>query len=127
MAKSGGGKNAFLLIIAVAAIGGAIYLITSMKNENPQYDQWVYYVDPESVTKDPQITAKIKASEILDYADKQLVDDAEADARLVKAAICGHCGKYLPLIGHGQLPDACPVCKKSLAGFDKEGKPVPQG
>ncbi len=120
MAK-GGGKNAVLLIIAVAAIGGAIYGITSMKNENPQNDQWIYYLDPESVNSDPQVTAKLKVSQLKDYADKPLVDDPAADDRLVKAGVCGACGKYYPLIGHGEKPAACPVCKADLANYDKEG------
>ncbi len=113
MAK-GSGKNAVLLIIAVAAIGGAIYGIMSMKTENPQEDQWVYYIDPESVNSDPQVTAQLKISQIKDYMGKQLVDDPAADERLVKAGICPHCGKYFPLIGHGEKPDNCPVCKASL-------------
>jgi len=123
MAK-GGGKNAILLIIAVAAIGGAIYGIMSMKQENPQYDQMVYWIDPESVMKDPQVTASHKASETLALQGKSLVDDPAAEERLVKAGVCGHCGKYYPLIGHGQMPENCPVCKQSLAGFDTSGNRV---
>lgn len=124
MAK-GGGKNAILLIIAVAAIGGAIYGITSMKQENPQYDQWVYYVDPVTLQDEQQVTYKIRASEIKDYATKSLAEDPAVEERLVNAGICGHCGKYIPLVGHGSLPETCPVCKESLEGYSKSGTKLP--
>lgn len=125
MAKGGGGKNAILLIVVVAAIGGAIYFYKSMMPKgNEQYDQVIYYIDPESVMKDPQVTAKIKTSELKAYSNKQLVDDPAADERLVRAGICGHCGKYMPLVGHGGMPTHCPVCKKSLEGFDANGNPL---
>lgn len=127
MAKSGGGKNAILLIIAVAAIGGAIYGLMSMKNENPQYDQIIYYIDPESVLNEPQVTASLKASQLKEYSGKQLVDDPAADERLVRAGICGHCKKFVPLEGHGTMPANCPVCKKSLKEFDQNGNPKNPG
>ena len=87
MAK-GGGKNAILLIIAVAAIGGAIYGIT-------------------------------------DYATKSLAEDPAVEERLVNAGICGHCGKYVPLVGHGSLPETCPICNESLEGYSKSGAKLP--
>lgn len=120
MAK-GGGKNAILLIIAVAAIGGAIYSLSTMKKENPQLDQWIYFVDPQSIQSDTQITAKIKLSELKDYQTKPLVSDPEAEERLVKAGVCGHCGKFFELVGHGEMPEKCAVCKQSLEGFDMHG------
>lgn len=123
MAKSGGGKNAILLIIAVAAIGGAIYSLMSMKTENPQMEQWVYYIDPESVMNDPQTTFQVKVSELKNYAKKPMLDDPEANDRLTAAGICGNCKKWYPLIGHGDQPATCPVCKHTLADYDKEGNP----
>lgn len=120
MAK-GGGKNAVLLIIAVAAIGGAIYGISTMGNEVAQNEQFVYFVDPQSLMSDPQVTAKVTVNELAALNGAKLVDDPAADERLVKAGVCPHCGKYFPLIGHGQVPDECPVCKQSLEGYDKNG------
>ncbi|MFI4872096.1 MAG: hypothetical protein ACIARQ_09810 [Phycisphaerales bacterium JB061] len=125
MAK-GGGKNAILLIVAVAAIGGAFFFFQSMMpEENSQYDQWVYYVDPETLNDEQQVTYKIRADQIAEYATKQLADDPAVDERLVNAGICGHCGKYVPLVGHGSLPETCPICNESLAGYSKSGEKLP--
>ena len=120
MAK-GGGKNVVLLIIAVAAIGGAIYGISTMGNDVAQNEQYIYFLDPQSVNSDPQVTARVTVAEFANLGDRQLVSDPDADARLEKAGVCPHCGKYYLLIGHGEVPPECTSCKASLSGYDKNG------
>ena len=125
MAK-GGGKNAILLIVAVAAIGGAFFFFKSMMPaENTQGDQWIYSLDPQTLNSEQQVTYKIRAAEVKDYATRQLADDPAVDERLVTAGICGHCGKYVPLEGHGTMPTTCPVCKGDLTGYTKSGTKLP--
>ena len=127
MAK-GGGKNAILLIVAVAAIGGAFFFFkTMMPQENTQYKQWIYYVDPETLNSDPQTTFKILASDLKAYAtsSKTISGSEEVDERLMTAGICGHCGKYIPLVGHGSMPQTCPICNQSLEGYSKSGEKLP--
>jgi len=114
MAQSGGGKNAILLIIAVAAIGGAIYGIMSMKTTNPQNEQMVYFIDPESVLNDPQDVAELTTGELAKRRNDVLLSTPEADDRRQFAGQCPHCDKFFPLVGHGETPDNCPVCKESL-------------
>ncbi|HED54279.1 MAG TPA: hypothetical protein ENJ00_08775 [Phycisphaerales bacterium] len=116
-------KNAVLVIIAIAALGGAVYgIMTSMKgNENPQDQQIRHFVDPESVMSDNQIGITLTNAEFKAKRNQQLVSDPEADARLVPAGKCPHGDHYYPLIGHGEMPPTCPVCKNSLEGYDKDG------
>lgn len=113
MANSGG-KNAILLVIAVAAIGGAIYFLTSMKTENPQDQNLTYFIDPESVLDDPQDFIAITAEDLRARQGEQLLSTPEADDRRKRAGVCPHCEKLFPLFGHGQRPPNCPVCKESL-------------
>lgn len=113
MAK-GGGKNAILLIIAIAAIGGAIYGITSMGNENPQAQTLVHYMDPESVLDDPQDVASMTIEEFSKRRNDVILSSAEADERRTAAGQCPHCSKFFPLVGHGEAPAKCPVCGGDL-------------
>jgi len=113
MAK-GGGKNAILLIIAVAAIGGAIYGIMSMGTENPQSQMMVHYIDPESVLDDPQDVASMTVEEFSKRRNEVILSSKEADERRTPAAQCPHCGKFFALIGHGEAPEKCPVCGEDL-------------
>jgi len=116
-------KNAVLIIIAIGALGGAIYgIMTSMKgNENPQDQQVRHFVDPESVMSDNQIGVTLTNAEFKAKRNSQLVSDPEADARLVPAGVCPNGGHFYPLIGHGEMPATCPVCGQDLTGYDKEG------
>lgn len=116
MAKGGGGKNAILLIIAVAAIGGAVYLLMNMGVENPQDQMMVHYMDPESVMDDPQDVASMTQEEFAKRRNDVILSSAEADERRARAGQCPNCEKFFPLIGHGETPDKCPVCDYELAG-----------
>lgn len=113
MANSGS-KNAILLIIAVAAIGGAIYGISTMGTENPQDQQLVHFIDPESVLNDPQDVATLTTAELAKRRNDVLLSSPESDDRRVFAGQCEHCEKFFPLVGHGEKPDNCPVCKTAL-------------
>lgn len=113
MAK-GGGKNAILLIIAVAAIGGAIYGISTMGGSNPQEQQMVHYMDPESVLNDPQDVASMTVEEFKKRRNDVILSSAEADERRVSAGQCPNCEKFFPLVGHGEPPENCPVCDFDL-------------
>ena len=115
MAK-GGGKNAILLIIAVAAIGGAIYGISTMGTSNPQDQQMVHYIDPESVLNDPQDVASMTVEEFKKRRNDVILSSAEADERRVSAGQCPSCSKFFALVGHGENPEKCPVCDFDLAG-----------
>lgn len=116
MANSAG-KNVILLVVAVAAIGGAIYLLTTMKTENPQDQNVVHFIDPESVLNDPQDVVTMTAGELKTRRDDVLLSTPEADARRVYAGQCPSCSKFFPLVGHGETPPNCPVCNTDLSDY----------
>jgi hypothetical protein len=113
MANSGG-KNVILIIIAIGAIGGAVYFLTSMGEENPQDEQMVYFIDPESVLNDPQDVVALTTADFAKRRNDVLLSSAEADDRREFAGQCPHCDKFFALIGHSENPDNCPVCKEEL-------------
>jgi hypothetical protein len=121
---SGGAKNIILIIIAIGAIGGAVYLITQSTGgaTTPQDEQMRHFVDPSTIGSGDPAGVSMTLGEFKDNQRAGTVKASNGEAEnLVAAGKCPN-GHYYALEGHGSMPASCSTCKVDLADYDQNGK-----
>ncbi|MEO1584739.1 MAG: hypothetical protein AAFR96_09235 [Planctomycetota bacterium] len=118
-------KNIVLIVIAVAAIGGAIYGISQAGGSGGTVDtnQMKYFtlasaVGPNNTTGVEMTLAEFQKR--VRNGPKIEINGVTED--VIEAGKCPQ-GFYYGLEGHGGMPAVC-GCGDSLAGFDRHGNPI---
>lgn len=122
---SGGAKNIILIIIAIGAIGGAVYLITQQTGgaTTPQDEQMRHLVDPSTIGSGNPAGVSMTLGEFRSRQSAGTIKASNGEAEnLVAAGLCPN-GHYYALEGHGSMPAECATCKVKLDGYDQNGKP----
>ncbi|MGP1272394.1 MAG: hypothetical protein ACTS22_03595 [Phycisphaerales bacterium] len=122
---SGGAKNVVLTVIAIGAIGAAIYLIVSSMGSggSKQEQNLIHFVDEGSLDSGDPAGVTLTVSEFRTMQGRGTnVVASNGSTEIVPAGLCPN-GHYYPLGGHGAQPPACPTCSVDLAGYDANGDP----
>lgn len=122
---SGGAKNVVLTVIAIGAIGAAIYLILNRPSAGgSEQDQLLqHYVDESSLDSGNPAGISLTVAEFKSMARSgtQIVA-SNGSTEVVPAGLCPN-GHYYMLIGHGEQPEECQTCNVKLADYDLNGNP----
>ncbi len=121
---SGGAKNIGLIVIAVAAIGGAAYLLTQSMGGGGSIDtsERVYFVLDSSVGSENPVGITMSMGEFNSRIRNRNPIKIDGSTEVSRAGICPE-GKYYPLQGHLAMPATCP-CGNSLEGYNLHGQSV---
>lgn len=121
---SGGAKNIVLTVIAVGAIGGAVYLLSQSMGSGGTVDknEKVYFVLNGTETSDNPKGREMSLSQYNSMvANRQqiLIDGGDDVSRAGK---CPN-GHYYPLGGHLDQPEVCPAagCGIRVQEYDLHG------
>ena len=121
---SGGAKNIGLAVVAVAAIGGAVYLLSQSMGGGGTVNtnEKVYFVVNGTETSDNPTGTTMTLADYNSHMRnrKPIIIDGSDDVS--RAGLCPN-GHYYPLGGHLEQPESCPAagCGIDLGPYDLHG------
>lgn len=123
---SGGAKNIGLAVVAIAAIGGAVYLLSQSMGGGGTVDQNenIYFVKVGTETSANPVGVTMTMSQYKSRIQNRnpIVIDGSDD--VLRAGMCPN-GHYYPLGGHADQPEFCTAegCGIRVQDYDLHGNP----